>query len=262
VEPPTPAPAAATRAARLAAARFLARRPEGGWLAPDELAELLGAYGIALPPSEAVWLVGGSADDAAVAAAAARVGRAGGAAVAVKALGSTILHKSDVGGVLLGVAPADAAAAARGLRARLGAALEGVLVQAMAPPGVETIVGAVHDEQFGPLVMFGLGGVAAELFADRSFRLAPLSRPDAAELVRAPKSAALLFGWRNAPAVDAAALEALLEAVGWLAADVPELAELDLNPVLARPDGITVVDARARLASHAPLPALPVRRIE
>lgn len=171
-----------------------------------------------------------------------------------------IVHKSDIGGVRLGIAsPDDAARAYEEMQAAIGPAMTGALVEPMVDPGVEVIVGVVHDEPFGPLVMFGLGGTAAELMQDRSFRALPLTDLDVGELVRSLRTSPLLFGYRGAPPCNTGALEDLLLRVGRLAEEVPELAELDLNPVVVSPEGVVVVDARIRLTPVVPPP--DVRRL-
>ena len=159
-----------------------------------------------------------------------RRGHSLGLPVAMKVIAPDVLHKSDVGGVALGLATADAVTSAYDEMARRVPAMTGAVLQPMADPGVETIVGIVRDDLFGPVVMFGLGGTAAELFADRAFQIVPMTDVDAAELVRAPKSAPLLTGYRGSAPVDIDALEDLLLRIGTLAATVPELAELDLEP--------------------------------
>ena len=121
-----------------------------------------------------------------------------------------------------------------------------------AAEGTEVIIGVVQEPVFGPLVMFGLGRVAADVLADRAARLAPLTDADADELIRSIRSAPLLLGFRGSPPADLTALQDLLLRVSRLADDLPELAELDLNPVVARPDGVAVVDARIRLAPAEP----------
>ncbi len=123
-----------------------------------------------------------------------------------------------------------------------------VLVQPMIRGGAELLAGAVQDPVFGPLVAFGPGGVFAELIGQAQFRLAPLTDLDAEELVHAGKAGRLVAGFRGAPPTDAAALVDLLLRLSRLAGDVPELAELDLNPVLALPDRCIAVDARVRIA--------------
>jgi len=123
-----------------------------------------------------------------------------------------------------------------------------LVVQQMAAPGVELVAGVVHDRLFGSLVMLGLGGVHTELLGDRAFRLLPVTDLDAAGMWRSLRGAPMLTGYRGAPAADTAALEDLLLRIGRLAEDVPEVAELDLNPVLAGPDGVLAVDVKLRLA--------------
>ena len=170
--------------------------------------------------------------------------------VAAKAHGTDLIHKSDVGGVRLGLnSPADVLGAFAAMRSTLGDRMQGVVVQPMAAPGVETIVGLIHDESFGPLVLFGSGGTAVELFGDRTLRVLPITDVDASELVRSLRSSPLLFGYRGAPAVDVAGLEDLLVRVGRLAEDIPEIAEMDLNPVIVSPSGVVAVDAKLRLAA-------------
>jgi acetyl coenzyme A synthetase (ADP forming)-like protein len=228
----------------------LAAHPRGGWLQASETDALLRAYGIPLVASTAVR----GAEEAG------RAARTFAGPVALKALGPTLLHKSDVGGVRLDLRDASLVVEAYDAMSRtLGDQMTGAVVQPMAGAGVEVIVGVVHDEPFGPLVMFGLGGTAAELLSDRSFRALPLTDLDAAELVRSIRSSPLLFGYRGAPACDVAALEDLLLRVARLAEDVPELAELDLNPVIVTPHGVVVVDARARVTPY--LRAPDVRRL-
>jgi acetate---CoA ligase (ADP-forming) len=128
---------------------------------------------------------------------------------------------------------------------RIGGA---VLVQKMIRGGAELLAGVVQDPVFGPLVAFGAGGVFAELIGEAQFRLAPLTDLDAQELVRDGKAGALVRGYRGAPPADAGALVDLLLRLSKLAADHPEIAELDLNPVLALPDGAVAVDARVKVA--------------
>jgi len=130
--------------------------------------------------------------------------------------------------------------------------MAGAYVQAMAPAGVEMIAGIVRDPGFGSLVMFGLGGVAAELLGDRALRVAPLTDTDADDMVRSLRSSPLLFGYRGAAPVDTAALTDLLLRLSVLGQQLPELMELDLNPVIARPDGAVAVDWRMRIAPAQP----------
>jgi acyl-CoA synthetase (NDP forming) len=127
--------------------------------------------------------------------------------------------------------------------------MQGVLLQRMAEKGIETFVGATRDPEFGHLIGFGLGGVQVELLKDVVFRVAPLGATDAAEMVDGIRARALLEGFRGGPVVDKRALADVLSRVGRLVADFPQIAEIDLNPVIARPDGVTAVDARIRVGA-------------
>lgn len=125
-----------------------------------------------------------------------------------------------------------------------------MLVQPFVRDGVELLAGVVQDPVFGPLVAFGPGGVLAELIGGTNFRLAPLTDVDVDELVHQGKAAKLIAGFRGAPAADAAALVDVLERLSALAQDLPEVVELDLNPVIALPNGCVAVDARARVSAR------------
>ena len=125
-----------------------------------------------------------------------------------------------------------------------GAHIEGVLVCRQAPPGLEVIVGALHDATFGPTVMFGLGGVFTEVLEDVTFRVAPLERRDAEEMIREIKGHSLLAGARGQPRYDVSALADLLLAVSQTVTDRPEIRELDLNPVRVFEQGLMVLDVR------------------
>src|SRR5581483_6573498 len=216
-----------------------------GWLGPEEVAALLAAFGIPMPPAR----VAHSAEEAA------RAWKAIGAPSVLKLVSRTILHKSEVGGVRLGVTSAGKArqgyrAIAAALEARgLAAGMEGVLVQQMAAGGTECLVGVVSDPTFGPLLAFGSGGITAELLGDVAFRLPPLTDVDAAELVSSVKVAKLLAGYRGQPAGDQSALRELLLRVSRMTEELPEIEEMDLNPVIVHPEegGLTVVDARIRV---------------
>ncbi len=238
-------------AARDLVAGVLGESPEGRWLDTNEIVELLGHVGAHMVPTAQV-------DDA---DAAADLAAEWGRPVAIKVQSSTILHKSDAGGVILDVQPEDVEDVVTGMAERLGDDMEAVVVQAMSEPGVEVIVGVVNDPDFGPLVMFGLGGTATELYRDTVYHLVPLTDSEAESMVRAPRAAPLLTGYRGSDPVDLGALEDLLLRISTLADVVPELAELDMNPVIARPDGVAIVDARIRLAPPSQPPDLPVRRL-
>jgi acyl-CoA synthetase (NDP forming) len=125
------------------------------------------------------------------------------------------------------------------------------IVQRMAPPGVETIVGITQDPSFGPLVLFGMGGVTAELLADRALRVVPMTDEDARSLVRSLRASPLLFGYRGRPPVAVAAVEDMLLRVARLADELPEVTELDLNPVIVHEHGAVAVDVKVR-CQHAP----------
>jgi acyl-CoA synthetase (NDP forming) len=129
--------------------------------------------------------------------------------------------------------------------------MTGAIVQRMSAPGTETIVGSTQDPLFGPLVLFGMGGVTAELLADHALRIVPLTDEDAREQVRSLRGSPLLFGYRGAPTVDVAALEDVLLRVGRLADELPEVAEMDLNPVIASEHGVIAVDVKVRIEPAA-----------
>jgi acyl-CoA synthetase (NDP forming) len=172
--------------------------------------------------------------------------------VALKIVSADIVHKSDVDGVRLNLATPGATAAAfeaimQAVHARQPEArLDGMSVQPMAPPGgVEVIVGVSCDAQFGHLIMCGLGGVLVEVLHDVAFRLIPLQPRDARQMLTELRGLPLLRGVRGRPGVDLHAVEDLLLRVSDLVAQRPQIRELDLNPVLAYPDGVVAVDARA-----------------
>jgi acyl-CoA synthetase (NDP forming)/GNAT superfamily N-acetyltransferase len=229
--------------ARALVRRFLATAPDGGWLPPADVAALLRAYGIPL-----VAATHASTADEAVAAAA-----GAGYPVVVKADVPGLVHKTDAGAVLLDLRTEDDVRAGyQRLAATFGTQLTGVLVETMITGGTEVIIGVEDDQMFGPLVVFGLGGVATEVLADHAARLAPLTEADADTLINSIRSAPLLHGHRGAPAADLAALRDVLMRVSRLADDLPEITELDLNPVIAGPDGVVAVDARIKAAPQPP----------
>jgi acyl-CoA synthetase (NDP forming)/GNAT superfamily N-acetyltransferase len=229
--------------ARALVGGFLERSPDGGWLSPGQAAELLECYGIPLVSTQPV-----TSEEAAVGAAAQL-----GGPVVLKASVPGLVHKTDAGAVQLDLhGPDEVRAGYRALAGRFGAGLSAVLVQPMMAGGTEVIIGVVQEPVFGPLVVFGLGGVATDVLGDRSARLTPLTDTDAAALVRSIRAAPLLLGHRGTPAADLAALADILLRISRLADDLPQVAELDLNPVIARPDGAHVVDTRVRV-----LPAEP-----
>jgi acyl-CoA synthetase (NDP forming) len=141
--------------------------------------------------------------------------------------------------------------------ARAGLGLDGLVVQPMAPTGVELIVGVVHDHSFGPVVACGAGGTTAELIKDVSIRLTPLTDVDAREMLHSLKTFPLLDGYRGAPRCDLAAIEEVLSRVSMMVDAHPEIAELDCNPLIAGPSGALIVDARVRLENVAPARPVP-----
>jgi acetate---CoA ligase (ADP-forming) len=215
------------------ARRVVAERLEAGegWLSPAQAREVLEAYGVPVVPERLC-------EEAAEAADAAReVGFP--AVVKTAAAGA---HKTETGGVALGLTTeAEVEDAAR----RIGLP---VIVQPQLSGSAELLAGVVQDPVFGPLVAFGPGGVFAELIGQAEFRIAPLTDADAEELVTGGKAGTLVRGFRGNPPADQGALTDLLHRLGRLGEDFPELAELDLNPVIAGPDGCVAVDARIRVA--------------
>jgi acyl-CoA synthetase (NDP forming) len=212
-------------------------------LSPGECRALCAACGIALPK-------------AATAASAPEAGQSASALgfpVVMKIASPDILHKTEAGGVVLNVRSAAEAEHAyekimAGARAyKPEARVAGVEIQQMLSGGQEVIVGATTDPSFGKVVAFGLGGILVEVLKDITFRLAPASRDDALSMINGIEAAEILNGVRGAAAIDKGALAAIIETVSMLAADFPEIAEIDLNPVLARPDGAVALDVRVLL---------------
>ncbi len=231
----------------------------GGWLEPPATEAVLRAFG--LPPAASG--VADSEDEAV------EIAERVGGSVVLKVIAPSALHKTDVGGVVLDVSGAEAVRAAyRKVMSAVGDA-EGVLVQEFVPGGHEVIIGMTEDPNFGPLLVFGLGGVFVELIGDVAFRIHPITDRDAAEMVSEVKSARLLEGYRGGPAGDVAAVEETLLRLSALIDAVPEIAEIDLNPVMVLPpgNGVRIVDARIRvrpvegpwLPSRKDLPAVIAR---
>jgi acyl-CoA synthetase (NDP forming) len=170
--------------------------------------------------------------------------------VVLKIVSPDVTHKSDVGGVKLGLESAEAVTAAfqeitkAVKRHQPDARIEGAAVQKMARPGIEVIVGMSKDPQFGPVLMFGLGGVLVEVLKDVAFRIVPLEPRDARQMIREIKGFPVLEGFRGQEAADLEALEKLLLQVSAFVEAHPEIEELDLNPVFAYKDGALAVDAR------------------
>jgi len=222
-----------------------ALRENREWLSEAEAKSLLAAYGIPVVDTRIV----------SSAAEAARVADELGYPVALKILSPDITHKSDVGGVALGLENADAVSeAASRMIARIthlcpGAELEGFTVQQMVskPDAFELILGIVDDATFGPVILFGQGGTAVEVVRDKAMALPPLNRVLAKDLISRTRVSRLLEGYRGRPPADFTAIETALMALGDIAADNPEVAELDINPLWADEKGIVALDARVRI---------------
>jgi acetyltransferase len=237
-EIPAPIAAAATPPAR---ARELV---QAALDAGDEVldaqagAEVAAAYGLTTPPS----------DLAETAEEAAALADAFGYPVALKRVAPGVVHKADVGGIALGL---DSAGAVRAAFEGIVEPGERAMVQRMAPEGREVIVGAQRDPQFGPLLMFGLGGIYVEVLEDVAFRLAPLNDAEAREMMAETAAGRLLEGVRGQPPGDVAAVVETLIQVGQLMVDLPQVAEVDLNPLIVGPagEGAWAVDVRILLES-------------
>ncbi|WP_339132473.1 acetate--CoA ligase family protein [Streptomyces sp. f51] len=233
------------RVARVRALLDGVRRQGRAALTAPEGKEVADAYGIAVP-GEAL-----ARDEQEAVAHAERLG----APVVMKIVSPDILHKTDAGGVLVGVeGAADVRAAFRTLVANarsydVRARIDGVQVQELIPPGQEVIVGAVTDPTFGKVVAFGLGGVLVEVLEDVTFRLAPVDTGKALSMLDSIRAARILRGVRGGPAVDRAALAEQIRRVSELVTDFPEIAEVDLNPVIASPGGAIAADIRVLLGA-------------
>jgi len=212
------------------------------WMEASSISELLAAYGIQFAASESVK----TAEDAA------SIAEKIGFPVAVKLLSDKIIHKTEVGGVVLSCCSSDEVKQAfNQIRERLGDLgkadeMQGVTVQPMISEGIEVIVGLTQDPSFGPLIMFGMGGIYAEFLRDITFRIHPLTDVDVQEMVHSVKAHQLFAGWRGSKASDVKALEDLLLRVSTMVEDLPQIAEMDLNPVKVQEQGkgYVVVDAR------------------
>jgi acyl-CoA synthetase (NDP forming) len=215
----------------------------GGWLESDDVTAILESFGIPVPTTRVV-----SSEEAAVEAAEA-IGRS-----VLKVISPSALHKSDVGGVVLDVT--GEAQVRQAYRQVTGAVPDpqGVIVQSFVPEGHEILIGSTEDPSFGPLIVFGLGGVTVELLGDVAFRIHPLTDTDVAEMVRDVKGFPLLEGYRNLPAGDVPALEEVLLRVSAMINVLPEISEMDLNPVkvLAPGQGVMAVDYRMRVEPLEP----------
>ncbi len=228
-------------------------RADAGWLTAEEVERLFACYGLRTARSERVATAEEAGD------AASRIGTA----VAIKAFGPDIVHKTEVGAVALGLSgPAETTSAARQMAERVAAAgltLEGFLVQEMVQEGVEMLVGVAHDPLFGPVIACSAGGTTVELVRDVAVRLTPITDLDAGEMVRSLRTFPLLEGFRGAPKVDVAALEDVLLRVSELVENHAGIAEMDCNPVMVLPRGALIVDARVRVQEGPPLKPLAAR---
>jgi acyl-CoA synthetase (NDP forming)/RimJ/RimL family protein N-acetyltransferase len=222
---------------------YVADQPAGGWPPPQAAARLLAAVGVTVLPVVA------AASDHEVTAAAARCGYP----VALKTAAPDVVHKTDVGGVRLGLADRHTLVRAYDEMTETTGDPR-VTVQPMAPNGVELVAGLNRDDLFGPVLMAGAGGVLTDLLADRQWRGLPLTDLDAADLVRSLRCAPLLAGYRGQPAADEGAVLDVLHRIARLAELAPEVAELDVNPLVAAPGGAFAVDVKVRLL---PAPAIP-----
>ncbi len=221
------------------------QKPGAGWLSAQETRRILAALALPLPRGG----VCRTEEEAA------RMARDIGFPVALKLASREIIHKTEFGGVQLNLQ--DEAAVRRGFedirkqlaQQKLLHAMDGVIVQPMISGGVELMVGVTQDPLFGPLIAFGLGGIHVEILKDVSFRVTPITDLDAAEMVRSIRGYRLLQGYRGHAPADIPAIEELLLRVARLVEEVPEIEELDLNPVIALPprQGCLIVDARIRL---------------
>jgi acetyl coenzyme A synthetase (ADP forming)-like protein len=230
----------------------LAITPAGEWLTAASAAVLLEAVGIPVARTFT------AADGAAAVEAASQVGFP----VALKAASPSIVHKTERGAVRLDLADGDAVLRAFDeMHRALGDEMGGAVVQRMVEPGIETIVGVTRDPSFGSLVLFGMGGVQAELLRDTALRIVPITDLDASEMVRSLRTSPLLFGFRGSPAADTGAVEDVLLRIGLLAEHLPEIAELDCNPLVVSHTGAVVIDAKVRLAPVPPGPPPGVRRL-
>ncbi len=222
-----------------------AARGEGrNFLLEYEAEEILAARGIPVAPGA----LAGNAEE--TAAAAERMGFP----VVIKVMSPQIIHKSDAGAVKVGLRDRESLLAARetilanARRYAPAAEIKGVFVQKMVAAGREVIVGSSRDPQFGPVIMFGLGGIFVEVLKDVVFRVAPVSLEEANRMIREIKTVSILRGVRGEKPIDFSALASVVEKISRLVADVPAIAELDANPVRVDAERAVVVDARIILA--------------
>jgi acetyl coenzyme A synthetase (ADP forming)-like protein len=222
----------------------------GGWLTPAEATAIVSAAGVGVAASR----LAGTADEAVAAA------DAIGYPVVLKAIGPRIVHKTEIGGVIVGLA--DGAAVRRAwndLSARLPELMTGGLVQEMVSGGVEMLVGATEDPTFGPLVACAMGGTLADLLTDSQFRLHPLTDRDVASMINGLRGVVLLGGYRGAPPADEKALADAMLRLSALIGLCPEIAEMDVNPLVVLQRGVRALDVRIRIERPRLRP--PTRRV-
>ena len=228
--------------ARELADSFLAENARGGWLPRKQAAELLSCYGVRMADA----ITATTEDGAALAAA-----RFGGP-VALRADGPGLGHRNDAGIALLDLHGADEVRRGfRSLQETFGDRLERVIIQPMIT-GMEVKINVLEEQVFGPLVLFGLADAAADMLADRAARLAPMTESDADEMLSSVCAAPLLPGRSGTPAADIASLKDILLRVSQLAEDLPQVAELELSPVVARPDGAVAIAGQVRIQAAEP----------
>ena len=238
---------------RAAAVIATALSAEPQWMSSAAVGELLNCYGIPVVDTRVVISVRAAGLEA----------ERFGSEVALKAIASGVLHKSDAGAVQLhlnGRRQVERAAATMAAAlAKAGHDVTGFMVQPMVPAGVEMLVGVVQDQHFGPVLACGAGGTATELLKDVAVRITPITRGEADRMVRSLKTFPMLDGYRGAPRADVSALEDVLLRVSALVEAHPEVAEMDLNPLIVHPSGAVVVDARIRLEPKTPRPPIGSR---
>jgi acyl-CoA synthetase (NDP forming) len=225
---------------------LIARARVAGRMVLDEVEskQLVATWGVPVVPTRS----------AATASDARRLARELGLPAALKLRSPDVVHKSDVGGVRLGLPDDEAVERAfEELRAAAGAAkppvaFGGVAVQPMAPPGVELLAGAYRDAQFGPVISFGIGGLMVEVYEDVAVRVAPLEPVDALEMIAEIRATRLLDGFRGRPPVDREAIRRVLLRLSDLMIASPDIEELDLNPLIGYSSGVLAVDARVVLS--------------
>ncbi len=220
---------------------LLEKGVERGWLLEPEAKEMCRQYGL----SVGEWRVVKDIDGVR------RAAKELGYPLVMKIVSPDVLHKSDVGGVILNIKNEEEAVGAFEKIMEVakigGYKLDGVLMERMVPPGVETIIGAKRDPQFGPVLMFGLGGIFVEVFKDVSFRVAPIDEEDAMEMISELKAYPILRGVRGRKLSDVKSLAEAMVKVSKIMMDLPEISELDLNPTIVYESGYKIVDARILL---------------